>query len=432
MPAAPVTAARDRRLTWLLGSNAFANLGDGIAKTAFPLLAALVTRDPLLIGGLSAAQFLPWLLFGLAAGTMLDRVDRRKAVVLANTARAAAVGVTAALVYFDAATIWLIYLTALLVGAAEVVADSAANVLIPSVVGRDGLSGANSKLQATEIVGQTFLGGPVGSLTFAVFHAFPFLLNSLAFALGAALLIGMVGSYRPPGRGRAGPGGSDGTDTGTGAAEGTDTAGNTDGTVTAARTRLRADLVEGMRWLRANPLMLRLVTVAGLVSLVTELAQAQLVLYALDDLGLSDAAFGVFGFVGGLGGLAGAAVTARLLDRIGARPVLVCGILTAAAAFVGMGLVNHPVLSATLFGVFAAAVVAVNVMLATTRHTLVPGELLGRVLGAWRTVVWGAIPVGALLGGVVTRVLGTPSATFLVSGLALVGVAAVAWRTIRL
>ncbi|WP_026454476.1 MFS transporter, partial [Saccharomonospora iraqiensis] len=423
MPAAPVTATRDRRLTWLLGSNAFANLGDGIAKTAFPLLAALVTRDPLLIGGLSAAQFLPWLLFGLAAGTMLDRVDRRKAVVLANAARAAAVGVTAALVYFDAATIWLIYLTALLVGAAEVVADSAANVLIPSVVGQDGLSGANSKLQATEIVGQTFLGGPVGSLTFAVFHAFPFLLNSIAFALGAALLIGMAGSYRP--RARAEPGGGDGPDPGTGAAEGTDTAGNADGTVTATRTRLRADLAEGMRWLRGNPLMLRLVTVAGLVSLVTELAQAQLVLYALDDLDLSDAAFGVFGFVGGLGGLAGAAVTARLLDRIGARPVLVGGILTAAAAFVAMGLVNHPVLSASLFGVFAAALVAVNVMLATTRHTLVPGELLGRVLGAWRTVVWGAIPVGALLGGVLTRVLGTPSATFLVSGLALVGVAAV-------
>ena len=79
-----MSAEPNRRLNWLLGSNAFANLGDGIAKTAFPLLAATVTRDPLLIAGLSAAQFLPWLLFGLLAGAMLDRVDRRKAVVLAN------------------------------------------------------------------------------------------------------------------------------------------------------------------------------------------------------------------------------------------------------------------------------------------------------------------------------------------------------------
>lgn len=401
-----MSAEPNRRLNWLLGSNAFANLGDGIAKTAFPLLAATVTRDPLLIAGLSAAQFLPWLLFGLLAGAMLDRVDRRKAVVLANTARAVAVGVTGVLVYFDAANIWLVYATALAVGIAEVVADSAANVLIPSVVERSGLSSANSKLQATEIVGQTFLGGPVGSLTFALFAAFPFLLDSVAFALGAALLAAMSGNYRP--RRKEAPG---------------DTA--------SVAATVRTDIAEGLRWLRHNPLLLRLVVIAGLVSLVSELAQAQLVLYALQDLDLSNAAYGAFAFAGGIGGLVGAAVAARLIDRFGGRLTLVSGTVGCGVTFLAMGLVSQPVVSGVLFGLFAAAIVVVNVILATARHTLVPEELLGRVLGVWRTVVWGALPVGALLGGVTTRLLGTPSATFALSGVLLLGVAGVAWFAVR-
>ncbi len=86
---------------------------------------------------------------------------------------------------------------------------------------------------------------------------------------------------------------------------------------------------------------------------------------------------------------------------------------------------------AALFGLFAAAVVAVNIVLGTARHTLVPGELLGRVLGVWRTVVWGAIPVGALLGGVLTHALGSPARTFLTSGLLLFGVAGFAFVSLR-
>ncbi|HKN55570.1 MAG TPA: MFS transporter, partial [Amycolatopsis sp.] len=101
------------------------------------------------------------------------------------------------------------------------------------------------------------------------------------------------------------------------------------------------------------------------------------------------------------------------------------------AGFGGMGLTRSPMAGAALFGLFAAAVVAVNVVLATARHTLVPGELLGRVLGVWRTVVWGAIPVGALLGGALTEALGAAARTFLVSGAAMLGVAGFAFGSLR-
>jgi MFS family permease len=389
----------DRRLNWLLSSSAVSNLGDGIGKVAFPLLAANLNRDPVLIASLSATQFLPWLLFGVVAGTLIDRVDRRKAMIIANLVRAVVVGVMGVLVYFDTVSISLVYAAALLIGTAETVADSAANVLIPAVVDQGRLEEANSKLQACEIVGQTFLGGPIGSATFAIFAAFPFLLNSAGFALAAVLLLGLAGTYRA--RSPAEP------------------------------TRLRTDLADGISWLRRSPILLRLVVIAGLVSLTTELAQAQLVLYALQDMRLSDATFGFFAFVGGMGGLAGAGLAPRLIKRSSRRTVLVGGIVFCAIGFAGMGVSAMPTVSAILFGVFAAAVVSVNVVLGTIRHTLVPSDILGRVLGVWRTVVWGAVPVGALLGGLMTAALGTAGRTFLVSGLLLVGIAAFAGVTLR-
>ncbi|MEV6640978.1 MFS transporter [Amycolatopsis sp. NPDC051371] len=381
-------------------SSAASHLGDGIGKVALPLLATTLTRDPVLIAGLSATQFLPWLLFAAVAGALVDRIDRRRAMVVANTARAAAVGTLAVLVAAGGMTIWLIYLTALVIGTAETIADSAANALVPAVVGDGSLDAANSKLQACEIVGQTFLGGPIGGLTFALFAALPFVLNSAGFAIAAAVLLGLAGTYR----GR---------------------------TEVRERTRLRTELADGLRWLRGNALLKRLVVIAGLLSLVSELAQAQLVLYALDDLHLSDATFGFFAFVGGLGGLLGAGIAPRLVRAAGRRVVVIGGILGCGAGFGGMGLVRSPVLSAALFGLFAAAVVAVNVVLATARHTLVPGELLGRVLGVWRTVVWGAIPLGALLGGVLTEALGTAAHTFAVSGLAMLIIAVFASVALR-
>ena len=389
-----------RRLTWLLTSSAVSHLGDGIGKVALPLLATTLTRDPLLIAGLSATQFLPWLLFAAVAGALVDRIDRRRAMIAANTARAVAVGTLAVLVAAGGMTIWLVYLTALVIGTAETVADSAANALIPAVVGDGSLDAANSKLQACEIVGQTFLGGPVGGLTFALFAALPFVLNTAGFAIAAAVLLGLAGSYRPQREVRE-------------------------------PARLRTELADGLRWLRGNALLKRLVIVAGLLSLVSELAQAQLVLYALDDLHLSDATFGFFAFAGGIGGLLGAGVTPRLVRAAGRRVVVLGGILGCGAGFGGMGLVRSPVAAAALFGLFAAAVVAVNVVLATARHTLVPGELLGRVLGVWRTVVWGAIPLGALLGGVLTEALGTAAHTFAVSGLAMLIIAGFASVALR-
>jgi hypothetical protein len=392
-------AAR-RGMPFLISSVSVANFADGIGKTAFPLLAASLTRDPVVIGALSATAVLPWLLFSVATGVLLDRVDRRRALVVANLARAAVIGGLAVAVAVGAAPIWLVFVAALLVGTAETVADSAGNVLIPSVAGRDRLDRANGQVQAAEVVGQSFLGPIAGSVLFAVFAAFPFLLNAFGFAVAAALLIGIAGTHRPvrlPEPRREDGGGA-----------------------------VRA----GLRWLRGSPLILRLMMIAAALGLTSELAANQLVLYVLEDLRLPEGMFGVFAAASGIGGLVGAGAP-KLLKIMPRRTVLLGGIAMAGASFAGMGLTGSPVLAAALFATFAAGIVAVNVVIATARHLTVPDGLLGRVLGVWRTVVWGTIPVGALLGGVTTDALGGASATFLVSGLAMLAVGVVAVPTLR-
>ncbi|OLR93121.1 MFS transporter [Actinokineospora bangkokensis] len=391
-------AARGERrggLRGLLLSSAASNLGDGIGKVAFPLLGASVTRDPVLIAGLSATSFLPWLLFALLSGALIDRVDRRKAMLVANATRAVVIGGLSVLVLAGSASIWLLYAVALVLGVVETVADSAAQALVPAVVDKDGLESANGKLQSVEIVGQTFLGGPLGSITFALFAALPFLLNTVGFVVAAVCLVALRGSFRPAAA--AGP-----------------------------PARLRAQLGEGLRWVRARPLMLRLVFIALALALFSELAQALLVLYALQDLGLSEAAFGLFALVGGVGGLLGAAAAPRLSAALPRRAVLVGAVAACGAGFLGMGLVRDPVSASLLFGLFAAAVVVVNVILGTLRHALVPEHLFGRVLGVWRTAVWGGIPLGALLGGLLAKGIGTPG-VFVVSGALQLALAAVVW-----
>lgn len=383
---APSSRARDKRLNWVIASSAVSNLGDGIGKVAFPLLGATLTREPVLIAGLSATAFLPWLLFAVLSGALVDRVDRRRAVILANLTRAGVVGVLGTLLLFDAVAIWQVYLAALLVGTVETVADSASNALIPSVVNRNRLEGANSRLQAAELLGQNFLGGPIGSATFALFAAAPFLLNSAGFIVAAAVMLGLAGNYRPAGE------------------------------PNVRVPRLRQDLAEGFRWLRTQPLVRTLVLIVGAVAFTSELAQSLLVLYALEDAGLSEATFGVFALVGGIGGLVGAALTARLTAWLSRSVVLVGSLCLCAVGFGGMGLFPNAVAAGVLFGLFGVGVIIVNVILGTLRHALVPSRLLGRVIGVWRTVAWGAVPLGALAGGVLAELLGNARSVFLVSG----------------
>jgi MFS family permease len=368
----------------MYASSATSNLADGIGRTALPLLAATYTRSPLLISGLVTFAFLPWLLFALPSGALVDRVDRRHAMCGANIVRAVSTAALAVLVVTDLANITVLYVVAFALGLAETVYDSASRAILPQVVPADRLDSANSALTVEEMLGQTFLGAPIGSVLFTLAAAAPFLINAGGFALAAVLMLTLRGNYRPV---RSG-----------------------------LKTSLRVEVGEGVRWLRAHRLLRGLTLVSAGTAGLSSMASGVLVLYVLEVLRLPSGDFGLVLITAGLGGLLGGLATPPLARRLGRTVVLTGGSVLSAVTLGLMGLTRNGYLAAVLFGICGAGVMTWNVLTMSLRQALIPQELFGRVQGAYRTLVWGAIAVGSVGGGAVASVIGLRP-VFLVAGL---------------
>ncbi len=386
----------------LLVASVVSNLGDGVVRTAIPLLAITLTRDPLLVGALTALSFLPWLLFAIPSGALVDRMDRRRAMSSANLVRAGVVTMLVAAIAIDQVSLVLLYVVTFVLGVAETVYDSASRAMLPQVVRRDQLDRANGPLSSAEVVIQAFLAAPAGSLLFAWLVIAPFVSAAVAHLLAALLILSIVGNLRPLRDGRAQTG----------------------------STTIRADIREGLRWLRGHQLLRGLAVIVGLVAAAETMADSLLVLYVVDTLGLPESAFGVFLVSFGVGGLLGGLAAARIAAKLGRIPTLVLSTGVTGGAAIGIGLTSNVWVGAALFGSVALSVSVFNVLSISLRQALIPEQLFGRVQGAYRTLVWGLIPIGALLGGVVARLTSVPT-TFVISGVTQVVLAILLWRLLR-
>ena len=172
-------------------ANIFTNLADGLGKTAFPLLAITLTRDPLLISIIGALAMLPWLLFAIPIGAIVDNVDKRKALATTNSIRMLIAAILALLITTEQVTIFWLYLVTFVVGICEVFADTTSQSLIPAIVKNKELEKANSRMEMTFTIFQDFIGAPIGGLLYAVAIAAPFIANSLGFLIAALLCLSM-------------------------------------------------------------------------------------------------------------------------------------------------------------------------------------------------------------------------------------------------
>ncbi|AOS65704.1 MFS transporter [Actinoalloteichus hymeniacidonis] len=371
----------------LLTSSSVSNLGDGVARVALPLLAATLTRDPLLIGSLTSFAFVPWLLFAMISGALVDRWDRKTVMIAANLFRAVVVGALTFAVYSDAAAIWMLFVAAFVLGTAETLYDGATRAILPSVVRRDQLTVANGRLESVEVVLQNFIGAPVGSSLFVIAAAGPFLANSAGFLIAALLLFLLPGSYRAV----------------------------RDEKVPAQPPNLRREVGEGLSWLWRHRLLRPFVFITAIGAALFEGATAITVLLVIDTMELPEASFGFFMLLIGAGGVIGGLSTAALLRRFRRRTLLIAIEVGLGLILLGIGLAPVPAVVAAGFFLAGLLVLIWNVVSMTMRQTLIPAHLFGRVQGAWRTVVWGCLPLGGLLGGLLARVTDVPT-VFLVAG----------------
>jgi len=380
----------------LYAASAVSNLADGVNRVALPLLAATLTRDPVLVAGLTSLAFLPWLLFALPAGAVVDRVDRKRAMAVANGIRAAALGALAVTALTGSASLVVLYAVAFAVGVAETVYDSAARAMLPQVVRRDQLDRGNGLLTTAEEASQGFLGAPLGSVLFALAVAAPLLTTAGGFALAAVLVLSIAGAHRP--------------DRGTG-----------------PRTTIRRDVAEGVGWLWRHRFLRGLTLVSTGTSLLGSMTTGVLVLFALDDLAVGEAGYGLLLTAAGAGAVLGGLTAAPLSRRIGRTATLVTGSVIAAVALIAVGSTTEPVVAGALFALETFGVLFWNVLTMSLRQALIPEELFGRVQGGYRTLVWGGIPLGALLGGLLAEATSVPT-VFVVAGAVSLLLSGVLWR----
>lgn len=369
----------------LWAASAVSNLGDGIMGAAFPLLVASITRDPLLVAGATVVNRLPWFFFALLAGALVDRMDRRRVMVSVDTLRAVVVGLLGLLLVAGDVHLAVVYVVAFALGSAETLFDTSSEAVLPALVGEGVLEKANGRLQATEWAANSFGGPPLGAALFAAVAALPFLVNAASFAMAAALVAAISGTFRA------------------------------EREVDRSEGAIRREVLEGLRWLWGHVVLRTLSIMAGTINLMAFGVIAIWVLYVQDEVGLGDVAFGMLLATFGVGGLVGALSAGAVAGRVGQGTTLLTTVAILTVASAVMGLVTAPVV------VFACAVLIGiglglwNVVAISLRQALTPDELRGRVAATARTLAWGTQPLGALLGGLIADVFGL-RAPFLLAG----------------
>lgn len=376
----------------LLVGTTSANLADGLMVVAVPWLASAITRDPVPIALVTAATRLPWLLFSLPVGAITDRFDRRRLVGFAAAARAvlllgfavllvvigapaadpAAGGGTGTAAGGDHAGLLLAGLVALalLVGLAEVVGDNSAQTLIPSLVPEQRLTTANGRLWAAETVANQFVGPPLAGLLIAVGIAVPFFVGAGGFAVAAAMVFTIAGSFRPP---------------------------RSDG----PPTRLSAEIAEGVRWLMGHRLLRSLAISLGVLNAASAMGAAVFVLFGQEVAGLDATGFGLLMTGSAVGAVLGGMAGPRLIRRWPPGTALAVAIVGMGVGELLFGLLSQFAALWTVSLVTAVFIVVWNVITVSLRQSLIPDRLLGRVNSVYRFFGWGTIAIGTLLGGLV-------------------------------
>ncbi|WCE69209.1 MFS transporter [Sulfitobacter faviae] len=359
------------------------NLADGIALLVWAWMASLLTRDPVLVAVLPVAIRLPWFLFSLPAGLVTDRMDRLRLMRLMDMVRMAAfagAGLSTWLVLplapatetgtAEPVLFTTLVICALLVGTAEVFRDTAAQTILPTLVSSRGLERANARLYAAELTGNALLGPAFGAILIGAFVWLPFGANAVLFLAALIVLSGLRGDFAPPVR---------------------------------TRRNWRAELCEGLTFLRDAPFLQVLAVVTATWNLCHQMVVIGLILHVQENLGLDATIYGLILGAGAVGGVAGGFVAERAIARIGAGTAAQWSTLASAICFASIGLAPNGWALAIVLVLFEFQSVFWNVVSISYRQRVIPNALLGRVNGIYRLLSWGMMPIGLLLSGVTVR-----------------------------
>ena len=347
---------------------------------AVPLLALTVDPHPFAISAVVAADLAPWLIMALPAGVFADRFHRGSVSTLANAFRGLVVLLAALLILDGRMTLTLLLVMVVLNASARAVYYSSAQAMIPDVVHAELLESANGALLGAEY-GTEQLAGPVaGSWLFTLSQSVPFFAGTVAF----------ISSCLPFARFR------------TVTQKAPDDA---RGRPERARASSHSPW-EGIRLLFSNPDLRILVVLVASLSGLQGMESGVLVLLATTVWGVREGAYGLFLAIGATGSMIGSIVTSGVVSRFGSARTLIGAALFSGIAYLVMVPANSWLVAGPAFVLLGLATGIGSVVATTVRQRLTPRDLMGRVVGAWRGLVWGVAPLGALAAGVFASIGG--------------------------
>ena len=354
----------------------FSKFADGMAMAAIPLLATTLTRDSVLIAIQSNMMLLPWLLFAIPLGALLDRINRRLSMIIVQATRVGIGIALASLIMSGQMNLWALMILTFIFGISEVVYDTATQSAIPSLLKGHQLERGNSRLQIADTVMQSFVGLPLGALIFVSAAYSPFL-GLAACYVAAMILVGTIPSQSmQPVRLPDAP----------------------------KRAALKVEIKEGLLYLWNDKVLFKLVMTTGAVGFCYALGQATLVLFLLDHLNVTQAQYGLVMIPLAVGALLGAFASPMLSKRFGRAEALAVCLPISAFSLLIAGLapnITWYLVASFFHGFFIAQW---NILLMSTYHSMIPNEIFGRIHGTRRTIVWGLMPLGGLLGGFIAKI----------------------------
>lgn len=364
---------RNFRQLWV--GDAFGQFGAQLTGLVLPIYAVTaLDATPWQMGALTAAETAAFLVIGLPAGAWVDRMRKRRTLIVADVVRAAALAVVVAAATAGAASIPLLIAAALVISAATVFFDVAHQSYVPGLVGLDHIVEGNAKLQATQSVAMV-VAPAVGGALLRVISAPALIGTTVVTYLVSAVALGRIRHEEVLPR-------------------------------REDRRPLRTEIAEGLHFVVRQPLLRRIVACTSLSNLFGSIGGALMVIYALRVVGLDEAGLGLVFSLSAVGGLLGAVAAERMARWVGEARII-----PVSAVAGGLTYALNP-LASTLSGVVPAEVVLVlagfgfsfwvvvyNVAQVSFRQRLCPPALLGRMNASVRFIVWGSMPIGGLLGG---------------------------------
>jgi len=384
----------DFRRLWI--AETISQFGTQVSLLAVPLVAILLLNaSPFQVAMLGTIEFLPFILFSLPAGAWVDRLRRRPILIIGDLGRALSLGSIPVAWQLGILSVEQLYIVGFVNGVLTVFFDVSYMSYLPSLLDRDQILEGNSKLEISRTIAQT--AGPAmgGGLIGFVGAPLAIIADALSFLASAAFVSRIRKREPTPDRHVDAHG--------------------------AARVGIRREVAEGLRYVLGNRYLRSIAASTALSNLFTNIAFSTYLVYVVRNLGLGAGTIGVVLGIGNLGAIVGAFTATRLGRRFGVGPVIVCAMFLGGPAALLVPLASRSaaipflLVAQALIG-FSAVVYNINQV--SLRQSITPERMQGRMNATMRFIVWGTVPIGATIGGVVATAAGVTQALWIGSILA--------------